>query len=194
MYRTQLLGLACLAGGLLFMGLNTIELVGLGQVSSILSFVLGVVLLVGLMGGPFGLLALRAAGTGMTGHVGLAGAIITLLGLVAYLAGVVVTLFVPELGVFYLLGALLSGLGMFIFGIAALVARQMSAWRRFAPLLVGLYYVIMIPIQVMFFIIPNGAPSEALLGGWGLTWALLGYAIYSTVHQRRAAMPALAQY
>jgi hypothetical protein len=39
----------------------------------------------------------------------------------------------------------------------------------------------MIPIQVVFFIGPRGAPSATLLAVWGLTWALLGYAIFTSV-------------
>lgn len=191
MNRIQFFGIACLAGGLLFAGLNASELVGMAQLPSLLSFVVGVTLLLLLFGGPLGLLSLQAAGNGRTGFVGKAGALITLLGLSAYLAGQIVTAFIPDLGVFYLLGALLSGLGMFIYGIGVLAARRLVGWQRFAPLLVGLYYMVMIPIQVVFFIIPNGAPSGALLAGWGLTWSLLGYAIYSLSRGHQGVAPVL---
>ena len=63
MSRVQVLGLACLAGGLLFAGLNSTEDVGLTPAASV-SLLLGVALLLGLMGGPLGLLASAAAGEG----------------------------------------------------------------------------------------------------------------------------------
>ena len=193
MNRTQLLGLACLVGGLLFAGLNSLEDLGLVQFSASASFAIGLLLLLGLIGGPLGLLASGAAGVGRTGRAGLIGAIITLLGLCSYLVGqLYTTLLDPDMGIFYALGALLSGVGMLPLGIAALLARRLHGWRRFAPLLVGVYYVLMIPIQIMFFIGPNGEPSALLLGAWGLTWALLGYSLYST-GQSREITPALAQ-
>jgi hypothetical protein len=49
-----------------------------------------------------------------------------------------------------------------------------------------LYYAAMIPVQIVLFIGPNGTPSSTLLAFWGLTWALLGYAILSEVQTRRA--------
>ena len=193
MNRIQFLGLACLAGGLLFAGLNSIEEFGLAQLPTNVAFVIGVTLLIGLIGGPLGLLALRAAGSGRTGRAGTIGAGIALLGLVSYLVGQLYTTLVdPEMGIFYALGALFSGVGMLVLGIAVLLARRLRGWQRFAPLLVGGYYALMIPIQIVFFIGPNGKPSATLLALWGLTWALLGYAIYSSARQGRAATPALA--
>ncbi len=89
-------------------------------------------------------------------------------------------------------GALLVGLGMVLLGTATAAAGQLVGWRRWAPLLVALYYAVMIPIQVVFFISRGQNPSIALLALWDLTWALLGYAIVSTVRQERQLNPALA--
>jgi hypothetical protein len=185
--RSQLLGRACLAGGMLFAGLNSLEDLGLAQSPPGLLLVIGVVLLLCLMGGPLGLLASSAAGSGRTGRTGIIGAIISLMGLLFYLVGVLYTGLVdPEMGIFYALGALLSGVGMLLLGIAVLLAKRLEGWRRFTPLLVGAYYVLMIPIQIVFFIGPHGRPSATLLALWGLTWALLGYAIYT--HSRQGYM------
>ncbi|MCJ8009685.1 hypothetical protein ACFFF5_17535 [Lederbergia wuyishanensis] len=85
-----------------------------------------------------------------------------------------------EIEFFYPVGALLVGVGMLTLGIAVFVARWLSGWRRIAPLLVGLYYVGMIPFQIIFFIIPNGQPSPILLGFWSVAWILFGYAIWSS--------------
>jgi len=175
--RIRWCGIACIIGGLLFFALNLTEVLGIVQSPGIMFDLLGIVLLLGLMGGPLGLLGLRAAGRR---RMGLIGAIITLLGLLSYLIGVVYIRVVdPEMGIFYALGALLSGVGMLLLGIATLIARRLPSWQRFAPLIVGLYYILMIPIQIMLFIGPSGQPSATLLGFWGLTWALLGYAIFA---------------
>jgi hypothetical protein len=62
-----------------------------------------VALLLGLMGGPLGLLAIAAAGAGKTGRVGSIGAVISMLGLVFYFIGVLYTGLVdPEMGIFTL--------------------------------------------------------------------------------------------
>lgn len=182
-------GLACLLGGLLFLGINLLP----PHSSPLLLDGVSVLLLVGLVGGPLGVRGLYGFGQGKVRRLGGVGAIITLLGLLVYLIGVFANRLNPELGFLYALGALFSGLGMLLAGIAVMVARQWPGWRRFAPLLVGLYYVLMIPIQVIFFIGPTGEPSHLLLGCWGVTWALLGYALASADRQvgRTAARSAV---
>jgi hypothetical protein len=192
--RLRFLGLACMIGGLLWWLLNVSGPLGLPLDNPMMQGLIGMVLLVGLMGGPLGLLALHAAGGGRTGRVGKVGGAVVLLGLLSYLAGqtlqTVFSLATSEIGIFYAVGALLIGLGMLPLGIAAVVARRLPGWRRFAPLSVGAYYVAMIPIQLVLFIVPNGAPSNTLLAFWGFTWALLGYAILSEAGEYRATRPA----
>jgi hypothetical protein len=187
------LGPACLIGGLLWLVFILAGTLGLPLGPPIAEGLLGVLLLVGLMGGPLGLLALRAAGNGRTGRLGRIGAIVALLGLFSYLVGHTIEsvfgLAAEEIGIFYAAGALLVGLGMLPLGIAAILARRLPGWRRFTPFSVGLYYAAMIPVQVVFFIGPDGAPSMALLAFWGLTWALLGYAILSDAGRRQASRP-----
>jgi hypothetical protein len=191
MKHVQLFGLASLTGGLLFAGINVIGALGIAQGASAVFGLLGVVLLLALTGGPLGLLVLRAAGSGRTGRVGLIGALITLLGLFSYLVGVLYTSLIDTaMGIFYALGALLSAVGMLPLGIAVLMVWRLPGWRRSAPLLVGLYFVLMIPIQIVFFIGTNGELSGPLLAGWGLTWVLLGYAIYSAAREERELEPA----
>ncbi|MCU0494359.1 MAG: hypothetical protein MUD01_22450 [Chloroflexaceae bacterium] len=154
MNRIQYAAIACMAGGVLFFALNIAGATGVVQEQSRIFDVLGFVLLFGLMGGPLGLLALRAVGDGWRGRIGVIGASITLLGLLSYLVGVLYTSLVdPEMGIFYALGALLSGVGMLPLGIAVAIARRLTGWQRFAPLLVGLYYMLMIPIQIIFLLI-----------------------------------------
>lgn len=177
------LGLACLLGGLLWLVFNVSEAFGLPLGPLIVEGTMGVLLLMGLMGGPLGLLRLRAAGSGRTGRVGMVGASVALLGLCSYLVGYTIEsvfgLAAQEIGIFYAAGALLVCIGMLPLGIATILARRLTGWRKFAPFSVGLYYAAMIPVQVAFFIGPSGTPSATLLAFWGLTWALLGYAIFS---------------
>lgn len=172
-------GLVCLIGGLLFWGINLIQ-----TQSPLLIFdILGVLLLLCLTGGPLGLHNLSAFGQGKMSRLGNLGVVITLLGLLVYLVGIFANRINPDLGILYALGALLSGLGMLLVGIAASAAGQLAGWHRFAPLLVGLYYFVMLPIQIIFFISPTGEPSTTLLAFWGLTWVLLGYAIWQEARQ-----------
>ncbi len=105
----------------------------------------------------------RWKASGLVRFLGLAGATVTLLRLSSYPAGVLYGLVAPEIGLFYAMGALLVGLGALLLGIAALVARRLTGWKPLAPLLVGLYYAATIPIQIVFFIGPNGKPSATLL-------------------------------
>lgn len=188
----QIYGLACLIGGLLWWLLNASGPLGF-TFGPAVSGVIGAVLLVGLTGGPLGLLALRAVGEGRTRRIGRAGAAVALLGLLSDLAGQTLqTAFgfaVSEIGFLYAAGALLVGLGMLVLGTSVTAARGLGGWRRYAALAVGLYYPAMIPVQVVFFIGPNGAPSSVLLAFWGLTWALLGCAILSEGARRSAGGP-----
>jgi hypothetical protein len=180
----RLFGLACMVGGLLWWLLNASEPFGIPLGPPLVGGVIGVVLLVGLTGGPLGLLALRATGNL---RMGLIGNVVTLVGLLSYLIGQTLqTVFgyaVQEIGIFYAAGALLVGIGTLVLGISTIRARRLSGWRRFAPLSVGAYYALMIPVQVVFFIGPDGAPSNTLLAFWGLTWMLLGYAIQSEARE-----------
>lgn len=114
----------------------------------------------------------------VVGHIGTS---FTLLGICSYLAATLSKYIVGyEVEIFYPAGALLVGVGMLTLGISVFVARRLTGWRRMAPLFVGLYYIVMIPFQIVFFIIPKGQPSPILLGFWSVTWILFGYAIWSS--------------
>lgn len=173
------LGLACIIGGLMMPVLENVA--PIQAVPSIIrETLLGILLNLGIACGPLGVLALSASVSGRTRRIGLIGTSITLLGTCSYLAAILSKYFVGyEVQFFYPVGALLLGVGMLTLGIAVLVGRWMKGWRRIAPLMVGLYYVVMIPCQIVFFIIPNGEPSPILLEIWGVTWILFGYALWS---------------
>lgn len=178
--RIRFSGLACLIGGLLWAALVSVEL--LEAVPSIVSgLLIPIPMLLGMACGPLGLLILSASGSGRMRRVGLIGTSISLLGVCSYLAATLSKYIVGyEVDLFYPVGALLIGVGMLMLGIAVFVGRWMTGWRRMAPLFVGLYYVVMIPFQIVFFIIPDGQPSSILLGFWSVAWILMGYAIWSS--------------
>lgn len=68
---------------------------------------------------------------------------------------------------------------MVLVGIATLRARVWRGWRTFTPLLVGLYiYLVPFPSLII-----TGNPPGILIGLWGVSWLLLGYAIWSSVRE-----------
>lgn len=176
--RIRFAGLACLIGGLLWVVLVSVEELQASVPEIVTGLLIPLPMLLGMACGPLGLLMLRASGSGRMRRVGLIGTAITLLGICSYLAATLSKYIVGyEVEFFYPVGALLVGVGMLMLGIAVFVAKRLTGWHRVAPLFVGVYYVAMIPFQIIFFIIPNGNPSPILLGIWSITWILLGFAI-----------------
>jgi hypothetical protein len=66
------------------------------------------------------------------------------------------------------------GAGMLVVGIDVLRARRWSAWRRWVPLVCGVY-----PFVAIF---PSfaaaGQPNFPVLTGWGLCWLFLAVALW----------------
>ncbi len=180
-------GLACIIGGLLWSVLVAIDQSEASIPDYVSGLLIPIPMLIGMACGPLGLLALRADRSGGMRRTGIVGASITLLGILAYLAAALSPYFAgEEVEIFYPAGALLAGIGMVTLGIAAFAGRWLPGWRRAAPLCVGLYYVGMIPFQIVFFIIPDGEPSPILLGIWSVAWILFGYALRSGSRSRHA--------
>jgi len=72
------------------------------------------------------------------------------------------------------LSALAQGLGLLLAGIAVLRAGRWSGWRRFTPLLCGLYtFLVLIPALAL----SDGYNAWAV-AGWQIPFALLGVALY----------------
>lgn len=93
---------------------------------------------------------------------------VTIAGTISYnLAAIMPLPFAP-------LGALLCALGMILVGIAVLRNRVWTGWKRFTPLLVGIYpFVFMFPVVIL-----TGTRPPVMIGFWGFTWILLGIAIW----------------
>lgn len=124
--------------------------------------------------GVAGLAMSGAAGRGWLGRIGLG---IALLGRIAFLLGEIHSfaqggddeILVP-------LGALLSGIGMVVVGIAVLRARRWDGWQRVLPLLTGIYpFVAMFPVLAV-----TGTPPGLSIALWGILWLLLGLALQTS--------------
>jgi hypothetical protein len=143
---------------------------------------LWVIVALGLTGGALGLLAVQAFGTGWRKNLGVCGAIFNLMGAASYIAGTVFIYSFPDRGtrqIFTPLGSLLLTIGMLKISVAVLAAGKLSGWRKFVPLLVGLYFPIQLPLQMIFFLGQGRGPNPFLLGGWGLVWLMLGWVIWT---------------
>lgn len=72
------------------------------------------------------------------------------------------------------LGAILNGLGMILVGYASLKASVWTGWKRYVPLIVGLFpFVFMFPLRFL-----TGARPAAVIGLWGFAWLLLSFAAW----------------
>jgi hypothetical protein len=188
--RIGMAGIACAVGGALWViALMTAVVARQAVYGSVTSYrvweglliVVQALLLVGVAG-----LALSgAAGTGWLGRVGLG---IALLGRTSFLIGELRSFVQGSDDEFFVpLGALTTGLGMLLAGIAMVRTRRWGGWHRFIPLLAGLYpFVAMFPILAI-----TGEPPDPMIALWGLLWLLLGLAIHAeagaTGTLRRAA-------
>ncbi|MEO7044715.1 MAG: hypothetical protein ABI091_05360 [Ferruginibacter sp.] len=72
------------------------------------------------------------------------------------------------------LGALLSASGMLAVGIVCLKAGIWTGWKRFTPLIAGLFpFIFMYPLLI----ITKHRPAF-IIGFWGIPWMLLGIAAW----------------
>jgi lysylphosphatidylglycerol synthetase-like protein (DUF2156 family) len=100
------------------------------------------------------------------------------LGSLSYLAGIISLLTGKPIILFFPLGALLIGLGMLIVGIQVARAGTLKQWKRFTPLLVGLYpFVVMFPIVII-----TGSPSIIAIMLWGIPWKIMGCTLLSELY------------
>ncbi len=134
--------------------------------------------------GVIGLALSGAAGTGWLAKIGFGSA---LLGSSLFIvAGIVMLTVQLALGeALYGIGTLLTGLGMLLAGTAALRTRHWLGWRRYTPLICGLYvFGVLFPAAAIV-----QGPSFLALGGWGVCWLLFGVALRAEAGVRQAARP-----
>lgn len=167
-------GLLCAIGGAGWLVVGLVSEVvfqpsGAGYaVSQVAWFLVQSLLLIGVLG-----LAFSGAVSGWFGTVALG---VALLGRVDFVAAEIHSLAIGEESILLPIGAMVTAVGMTLVGIAALRARRWDGWRRFAPLVAGVY-----PFVAMFpFIFITEEPSMVAISLWGLPWLALGFALYSS--------------
>lgn len=124
-----------------------------------------------------GLLKSNVAGNSAFGKISL-GVFIT--GLAALLIAAVVQwvtknpdfFLFPIGGIFQLLGGLLTG-------IAVVIEKRWTGWQRFAPLLQGLYYLIVLFLPI---VISDQSPSQLTESLWQVTWCITSLALFTQSH------------
>lgn len=184
----RLAGLLCVIGGILQLVLGIAESFFPVQASSpefVFRQVLVEISYVPVLIGVIGLALSGAAGNSWLAKIGFGGA---LLGSSLFIvAGIVVLTVQLALGeALYGIGTLLTGLGMMLAGISTLRTRRWPGWRRYTPLICGLYvFGMLFPAAA----IVHG-PSFLALGGWGVCWLLLGVALRAEAGAREAAQQA----
>jgi hypothetical protein len=72
-------------------------------------------------------------------------------------------------GIFQLLGGLLTG-------IAVVTAKRWDGWQRFAPLIQGLYYLLLFFLLVVS---SNQSPSPIGEALWQVTWSITSLALFT---------------
>ena len=177
-YKVRAAGVLCAVGGASWL-VNGLVFLMISQpdgaafvIAEAVWIAIQTLLLIGVVG-----LALSGAAPGWFGAISLG---IALLGRVDFVAAEVHSLFIGEESVLLPVGALLTAVGMTLVGIAVLRANRWTGWRRFTPLLAGVY-----PLVAMFpFIFITSEPNMISIAIWGLPWLLLGYAIYSNARER----------
>jgi hypothetical protein len=75
----------------------------------------------------------------------------------------------PVGGIFQLLGGLLTG-------IAVVTAKHWDGWQKYAPLLQGLYYLIVLFLPI---VISNQSPTQFSESLWQVTWFITSLALFT---------------
>jgi hypothetical protein len=143
--------------------------------------------MVGYILGILGLFRARAAG-GWFGKITLG---LFLTGWVAIFLALVVSLLTGSTALELLapIGGILGNLGGLLAGIAIALARRWHGWQRFAVLIYGLYFLLVI---VLPNIIAEQEPTLITESGWALAWLLIGAAVYTSNSTVQPAQTALA--
>ena len=121
-----------------------------------------------------GLWKSKAAGDGVFGKISLG---IFIAGLASLLIAQIVQwltknpdfFLFPVGGIFQLLGGLLTG-------IAVVTAKSWNGWQKSAPLLQGLYYLIVLFLPI---IISNQSPTQLSESLWQVTWFITSLALFT---------------
>ncbi|QLG12799.1 hypothetical protein HLB42_17990 (plasmid) [Deinococcus sp. D7000] len=135
---------------------------------------------VGWLCGVLGLRWLRATGTGQAGRwlLNVLSVTVTL----AILQSAMDLLRVPTGNALYMVTDLAWPLSMvltLVVGVAAIVSRQLSGWRRFVPLFMGAFLPLMVIQQALGAEVPYLFDAHTILA-----WGLLGVTLITADHPR----------
>ncbi|MBB6018187.1 hypothetical protein ACFP9V_26140 [Deinococcus radiopugnans] len=135
---------------------------------------------VGWLCGVLGLRWLRATGTGQAGRwlLNVLSVTVTL----AILQSAMDLLRVPTGNALYMVTDLAWPLSMvltLVVGVAAIVSRQLSGWRRFVPLFMGAFLPLMVIQQALGAEVPYLFDAHTILA-----WGLLGVTLITAGHPR----------
>ena len=170
-------GIACALGGLLWFLTLMLDVVATDVIHDSAGhfrlwvaalFLMQLLLLAGLLG----FARSGAVGAGWLGRLGLG---LALLGRGLFVvAEVQVFIAVEDYTPLLTLGAMVTALGMLLAGVAVLRAGRWAGWRRFTPLVAGLY-----PFLAMFpLFAATGERPTVMVALWGGAWLLLGVALH----------------
>jgi hypothetical protein len=121
-----------------------------------------------------GLWKSKAPGEGLFGKISLG---IFIAGLVTLLIAQIVQLLTKNPDFFlYPVGGIFQLLGGLLVGAAVVTAKRWSSWQRYAPLLQGLYYLIVLFLPI---VISNQSPSQLREALWQVTWFLTSLALFT---------------
>ena len=121
-----------------------------------------------------GLWKSKAAGDGIFGKIALG---IFIAALVALLIAWLAQLWKKDPNLFlYPVGGIFQLIGGLLTGIAIVTAKRWNGWQRFAPLLQGLFYLILFILLVVG---NSQNPSPAGEGLWQVTWFLTSLALFT---------------
>lgn len=121
-----------------------------------------------------GLWKSKATGEGSFGRISLG---IFIAGLVSLLIAQIVQLLTRNADFFlYPVGGIFQLLGGLFTGVAVVTAKRWSGWQRYAPLLQGLYYLLVLFLPI---VISNQSPSQLREALWQGTWFITSLALFT---------------
>jgi hypothetical protein len=179
--RIRFAGLSCMAGAVLWIIALLIEYgydlfpPGSGTLFVVNQSMFALAMM-GLILGILGLFWAQVVGKGWFGRITLS---LFLAGFCALFVALLVSLTTGSTALDLLapIGGILGNIGGLLAGIAIALARHWRGWRRFAVLLFGLYYLLVIMLPI---IIAEQEPTLITESGWALAWLLIGTATYSS--------------
>jgi hypothetical protein len=129
----------------------------------------------------------KAAGEGIFGKISVW---IFIVGLVSLMIATMVQLVTDSPNIFlFPIGGILQLLGGLLTGIAVVVAKRWSGWQRYAPLLQGLFYLLVLFLPV---VVSNQEPTQLSETLWQVTWLLTSLALYTTSTRSMVSVEAAA--